>query len=111
MDVQEKREKEIRTIRRMISIYCHGQHHEREDKKGLCPSCQALNEYAEKRTMKCPRMEVKTFCNQCPIHCYSKEKQEEIRNVMRYSGPRILFVYPGEAVRHMVCTVKAKSEV
>ena len=34
--------------------------------------------------------------------------REQIRTVMRWSGPRMLFVHPVLAVRHMKETMKAK---
>ena len=34
--------------------------------------------------------------------------REQIRTVMRWSGPRMLFVHPVLAIRHMKETMKAK---
>ncbi|MBQ9066024.1 MAG: nitrous oxide-stimulated promoter family protein [Clostridia bacterium] len=108
--VEKKRENEKQTVTEMIRIYCHGNHHEREDRKGLCPSCQELADYAVLRTEKCPRMAVKTFCSKCPIHCYRKDMEERITEVMRYAGPRILFHHPVLAMYHLYCTRTGKAE-
>ena len=37
-------------------------------------------------------METKTFCSNCRAHCYRLEMREEIRKVMRFSGPRMIFI-------------------
>lgn len=108
--VEKKRLNECETVTEMIRIYCHGNHHDRADKKGLCPSCQELADYAVDRTMKCPRMAYKTFCNKCPIHCYRKDMEERISEVMRYAGPRIMFHHPAMAMYHAYCTITSKSD-
>lgn len=53
-------------------------------------------------------METKTFCSACKVHSYKPEMREQIRTVMRWSGPRMLFVHPVLAIRHMKETMKAK---
>lgn len=105
-EIQEKRKREIETVSSMIGIYCHGSH---GTKRGtLCEQCEKLKEYTTARTMHCPFMETKTFCSACKVHCYSKEMQEEIRKVMRYSGPRMLFVHPVLAISHVKVTMQNK---
>ena len=46
-------------------------------------------------------METKTFCSNCRVHCYRSEMREEIRKVMRFSGPRMFFYHPA-AIRHVI---------
>ena len=83
--------------------------HDRDLLRGeLCGQCEKLKEYTTARTMHCPFMETKTFCSACKVHCYSKEMQEEIRKVMRYAGPRMLFVHPVLAIRHVKVTLQNK---
>lgn len=93
MDIQEKRKKEIDIITLMIHLYCS--YHSDIDE-------QELITYASKRIEKCPRIKEKTFCSQCPIHCYEKKMQEKIKKVMRYSGPRMIFHHPILAIKHAV---------
>lgn len=106
MSVEARREYEKKTVGMMIRIYCHGNHHTKGD--ALCDRCRELKEYTEQRTAKCPFMEKKTFCSACSVHCYSKEKQEQIKAVMRYSGPRMLFVNPRLVIRHGIVTLQQK---
>lgn len=99
-----KREQEKDTIAYMITYYCKKNHHEKE----LCPKCLALLEYANKRIDLCPFMDTKTFCSACKVHCYKSDMREEIRKVMRYSGPRMLLHKPIMALRHVYIERKEK---
>jgi len=100
MRAAEKRVKrERKTIATMIAIFCrdhHGEHY------GLCPSCAALHAYAEQRLDKCPFGETKPTCAKCPIHCYKPECREQVLQVMRYAGPRMLLRRPILAIRHLL---------
>ena len=108
MDVESKRQREKETVSFMIRLYCKKKH---GTKKGLCPECAALDEYARMRSDKCPFMESKTFCSNCKVHCYKPEMREKIREVMRFSGPRMLFYHPVMAIRHVVESVKEKKRL
>ena len=104
-NVQNKREQEKEIVALMIRIYCKKKH---GMKTGLCTECQALHEYAMLRADKCPFMETKTFCSNCKVHCYKKDMREKIREVMRFSGPRMIFYHPIMAIRHVIESKKEK---
>ena len=108
MDIQTRREREKQTVSYMIALYCRKKHGRRD---GLCPDCAALDAYARQRSDKCPFMETKTFCSNCRVHCYRPEMREQIRAVMRFSGPRMLFVHPVMAVRHVIESKKEKKRL
>lgn len=93
------------TVALMIRLYCRGKH---GTKTGLCPECQSLCDYAMQRSDRCPFMETKTFCSNCRVHCYRKDMREKIREVMRYSGPRMIFHHPVMALRHVIESKKGK---
>lgn len=97
---------ENKYIPKMIEIYCHGKH----KTKGhtLCPECQELNEYALFRLSKCPFKKNKGFCSFCKIHCYKPDMKVKIKDVMKYSGPRMLFVNPVFAISHVTQMLKYK---
>ncbi len=107
-NVQTKREREKQTVSLMIKIYCKKKH---KTKNGLCPECNSLNEYAKMRSDKCPFMETKTFCSNCKVHCYKADMREKIRDVMRFSGPRMIFYHPVTAVKHLIETKKEKKKL
>lgn len=104
-DILTKREREKATVSEMIALYCKKQH---KTKKGLCLECTELNEYARLRSDKCPFMETKTFCSNCKVHCYKPEMREKIREVMRFSGPRMIFTHPVMAIRHVIESKREK---
>ena len=105
--VAGKREREKETVTLMIRLYCRKRHAEARaaagvGKEELCPECEALATYARQRSDRCPFMEEKTFCSNCRVHCYTPEMREKIREVMRFSGPRMMFHRPVMAIRHLV---------
>lgn len=101
-NIANKREWEKSVISEMIALYCAGNHKDRpHNDDGLCEECAELTRYSCARTDRCPNMETKTFCSNCPVHCYKPQMREKIRTVMRYSGPRMLFHHPIHAVRHL----------
>lgn len=104
MEIDEKRQKEIALITCMVDVYCKKKH----KRKQRCPQCQELLDYAVKRIELCPFMETKTFCSSCKVHCYQKEKREQVREVMRFSGPWMLFYHPITAISHVINTRREK---
>ena len=103
----DRRQQEKQIVSLMISIYCRKRHRSRG---GLCPKCAALEKYAAERSERCPFMENKTFCSNCRVHCYKPEMREKIRQVMRFSGPRMLLYHPVLAIWHVACSIKEKKK-
>ncbi|MDD2371294.1 MAG: nitrous oxide-stimulated promoter family protein [Firmicutes bacterium] len=85
-----------KTLELMISVYCKGQKHD----SPICPSCKALLEYSNKRLDACRYGINKPACSKCKIHCYKPEMREKIKQVMRYSGPRMLYKHPILSIKH-----------
>ncbi|MDA8124364.1 MAG: nitrous oxide-stimulated promoter family protein [Deltaproteobacteria bacterium] len=99
MDILQKDRlaREKKTIAAMMEIYCRGRHRRAG---GNCPECRQLRDYALQRIEKCPYGEEKPVCARCPIHCYQPAMREQVRRVMRYAGPRMLFYHPLLTLRH-----------
>ena len=91
--------RESKTVAVMIELYCSDLH---RTAAGLCPHCQELLDHALKRLDRCPFQEGKTTCSKCPVHCFKPEMRTRVREVMRYSGPRMLFRNPVMAVCHLI---------
>ena len=108
-NLDKKRADEKLLVSEMIALYCRKQH--KTPKGQLCPACQELQDYALARIDKCPFMETKTFCSNCKVHCYKSEMREKIREVMRFSGPRMLFSHPVMAVSHVIESKKEKKRL
>jgi hypothetical protein len=91
--------RELKTIRAMLRIACHDRH---GTAAGLCAECQALDDYAAKRLALCPYGADKPTCVNCKIHCYGPRQREQVRDTMRYAGPRMMLRHPYLAVMHVV---------
>lgn len=94
----ERGERDRRVLARMVDIYCRRRH---EKGGGLCADCRELLEYASERIARCPLGDRKTTCRKCTVHCYRPDMRERVREVMRYSGPRMMLYSPVEALRHL----------
>ena len=106
--VEIKRQHEKKIVALMIRLYCKKKH---GTKKELCADCQALCDYAMLRSDKCPFIETKTFCSNCKVHCYKADMREKVREVMRFSGPRMIFHHPVMAVLHVIESKREKAEM
>jgi hypothetical protein len=92
-------DRELRTIAVMVGLFCRDKHGGGDP---LCDDCRDLMEYAEKRLDKCPFGAEKPTCTNCPIHCYKADRRAQVKAVMRYSGPRMMFRHPVFAFRHWI---------
>ena len=90
-------EREKQTIKLMVEIYCKKKH---GTKGELCAECREFLEYAHKRLSFCKFGEEKSTCSRFPIHCYKKDMKEKAKEVMKFSGPRMLLYKPSEVIRH-----------
>lgn len=95
-------EREKRVIAKMVMIYCR----HKEGNATLCDECSELLEYAKLRLSLCPHGNAKPTCRKCTIHCYKPEKREKMRQIMRYSGPRMVFFSPLTAITHLIRELK-----
>lgn len=68
----------------------------------LCVDCRSLLDYALMRLDRCPYGDAKPVCTKCIVHCYRPAMREQIRLVMRYSGPRMLLAHPWLALLHWI---------
>lgn len=100
ININKKRENEIRLVSEMIRLYY--KKHEGNPEE--------LINYAKLRIGKCPFMETKTFCSACKVHCYEKKRREQIKAVMRWSGPRMLWHHPIMTIKHLIVELKGKQK-
>jgi hypothetical protein len=95
---------EKRTIDAMLGIYCHDLHGTSD---GLCESCESLRDYAHRRLDSCPFQERKPVCNRCEVHCYGRSRRDQIREVMRFAGPRMPMRHPWLSILHVIDKLRA----
>lgn len=103
-------EQEKKLIPQMVKIYCKGHKHERGEDE-LCPECRELLDYSLFRLDKCPFKKNKQFCSFCKIHCYKPDMKVKIKDIMKYSGPKLLFSHPIFSISHVVQMIKYKKSL
>ena len=92
-----RRAREFNTIVAMLRMYCR-RHHRPDDL--LCEDCAALEAYACRRLERCVFGDDKPTCANCTVHCYKPAMREQVRVVMRWAGPRMIWKHPLLAIRH-----------
>jgi hypothetical protein len=94
-------QREWHTMQAMVQIYCRGHAHGSTADAVLCTECAGFLLYAARRLEKCPYGPAKPTCAKCPIHCYKPQPREFARQVMRYSGPRMMLRHPWLSITHL----------
>jgi hypothetical protein len=92
--------REWRTVTAMVEIYCREQHG--DSLCGECQDCQDLMRYISLRLDRCRFGEDKPTCAKCPVHCYQRDRREQIKAVMRFVGPRMLWEHPRLSLWHVL---------
>ena len=98
-------DKDLRTLALFINLYCRGNHADRPRQEVhlrthdvsalagktivLCPECTKLLTHAFVKRSHCP-MHPKPMCKHCPSHCYHPTYRAQIREVMKFSGRKML---------------------
>ncbi|MGE5449877.1 MAG: nitrous oxide-stimulated promoter family protein [Methanomassiliicoccales archaeon] len=90
---------EVDTVNKMIVMYCNNLHFTKHNE--MCSNCREIAQYARLRIEKCPFGDQKPVCSQCQVHCYKPSMREEIKTIMRYSGPRMMAHHPMLTIRYL----------
>ena len=89
--------REWKTVSAMLHIYCRDQHG-----GDLCKDCQELMSYVNLRLDRCHFGEEKPTCAKCPVHCYQRDRREQIKAIMRYAGRKMLWEHPILSLWHLL---------
>lgn len=95
---------DLKILAVFIELFCHAKH----DSKGtgavhvpellqsgkkrrleLCQECAALLKHGIQKRALCP-LHPKPACKNCRIHCYTPEYRQKIREIMAYSGKKMV---------------------
>jgi hypothetical protein len=109
--------RDLKMLARFISVYCRRRHGEALQSpvslKGydlrtiagkpvdLCPDCAKLLTHASVKRTSCP-LEPKPTCKRCPQHCYHATYRGKMREVMRFSGRRLVLSGRVDYLRHLL---------
>lgn len=85
-------------VRKMVEIYCYRHLH----LSAIPPEYRELIDYCCHRLDNCKFGVRKRACRYCPVHCYGAKEREEIRKIMRWSGPRMLLYSPKDVLLHLL---------
>jgi hypothetical protein len=103
-EIGKKEKRDIQILARFVALFCrsnsHGDrqvfHLSHPALKGLfktpielCPECTKLLKYGLTMRLRCP-LDPKPMCKKCPNPCYKAEYREKVREVMRFSGMRMI---------------------
>jgi hypothetical protein len=108
-DVQKK---ELKLLINFVRVYCGAKHDTRFEadevvreisgrRTLLCRECAELVEYAIEKRSKCS-LEPKPSCKKCHIHCYGKDHRARIREIMAFSGRRMIIRGRVDYIRHFL---------
>jgi hypothetical protein len=100
--------REWKTMRTMIGIHCRDHH---RSNATPCAECQGLLDYAAARLERCRFGAEKPTCAKCPVHCYQRARREQVKTVMRYAGPRMVWEHPVMSLRHWLDGFRKAPEV
>jgi hypothetical protein len=89
--------REWKTITAMLRIYCR-EHHGGP----WCAECVGLMGYIHLRLDHCRFGQDKPTCAKCPVHCYQRDRREQVKAVMRFAGPRMLWRHPWLSLCHLL---------
>ena len=94
--------KDLKVLIAFIRLYCNAKHARQAavavppqlayvwpKNLRLCQECAALLGHAMERRRSCP-LDPKPACKKCRIHCYSREYRAKMREIMAWSGRRML---------------------
>lgn len=90
-------QREALIVKTMIEFHCGRIHKE----TSVCQNCAELVTYTSHKLEHCKFGLKKPVCKTCPVHCYSPDKKQKIRDVMRWAGPRMIYRYPVYAIVHI----------
>ncbi|HHB1427569.1 TPA: nitrous oxide-stimulated promoter family protein [Serratia odorifera] len=96
-----RRQRELKTVTHMIQRYQQANAPQEEERYRL------LAEYTKNRLERCYFQEQKPSCQKCPIHCYQPVYRQEIKRVMRWAGPRMVFYAPLTTLLHLLDNLRS----
>ena len=94
---------DLKVLAEFVELYCRKKHDAAErihplpgqlqgtpgKSRFLCRHCAELLEHGMAKRAACP-LDPKPTCKSCHIHCYSKEYRQKVREIMAFSGKRMI---------------------
>jgi len=95
---------DLKILADFIELFCHARHDRsmvgertipgilqqgERSPKTICVECADLLAHGMKKRALCP-LDPKPTCKSCHVHCYTPEYRQKIREIMAYSGRRMI---------------------
>jgi len=95
---------DLKVLASFIELFCHAKHDRKavgertipdilqngkRSPKTVCVECAGLLEHGMKKRLACP-LAPKPTCKSCHVHCYTAGQRQKIREIMAYSGRRMI---------------------
>lgn len=117
VEMDKKMKADLKTLARFVEVYCDGQH-KGEPRNGiplkdcdvdkvagkkieLCTECSKLLTHAFVKRMSCPQ-DPKPMCKNCTDHCYYDKYRDQIKEVMKYSGKKLVMTGRIDYLLHLL---------
>ncbi|MFA5514929.1 MAG: nitrous oxide-stimulated promoter family protein [Desulfuromonadales bacterium] len=98
-----KESKDLRVLAWFTAVFCRARHSGEKlplpanadlatiglERYRCCTECREFLAYAIARRRKCP-LDPKPTCKHCHVHCYRPGHREKVKEIMRFSGRRLL---------------------
>ncbi len=97
-------QRDVAILAKFVGVYCKHRHREAGkaplrfggracpwtfDWPPLCGPCRKLLAHGVVKRLRCP-YDPKPSCRKCPAHCYAPKYRAAMREVMRFSGRRLV---------------------
>ncbi|WP_415720367.1 nitrous oxide-stimulated promoter family protein [Photobacterium ganghwense] len=102
-----RQQRELDITKAMIRLYCKTLH------RGaiVCPECEVLIDYVEKRIASCRLGEAKPNCLVCETPCYQPAKRLHFVHVLRWSMRKFAWRQPIKALKFKIdCLRRCETE-
>jgi hypothetical protein len=103
--VEKDLRRDLKTLIKFVEVYCRARHGDAEKAVveykthdvaalaghdvELCEACTKLLAHALVKRTNCP-LDPKPACKHCPDHCYHPAYRQQIREVMKVSGRKLV---------------------
>ncbi len=91
------------TLQKMVTLYCR----HRLKVKYIPESYEQLIAYAFRQLERCRWGAKKPNCHQCKVHCYAPDKRRQVREIMKWAGPRMIIYAPMKAMRYLINSMRS----
>ncbi len=98
--ITKQQKKDIKLLGKFVDVYCAAKHLGADravvelpadlEARKRCSDCASFLKYAVARRLNCPLEAEKPTCKHCRTHCYARHQLAKVREIMAFSGRRLM---------------------